>query len=170
MTSPQELLETTVHFARSTSDAILHALKSGGKANRMLRAQCCAGALAGCPPKFFADIFAFHIVSYFMDARYVRPEIELTLEILHEHVPDETNPDLAMIFTMLAQGQLNPQIMAIIDNLIDHLRKTDVQAILTTFSSDINRNRYENPMHHFRLAFLAAYNPEIAPRSHQEGN
>ena len=162
MTSSQELLETTVHFAHSISDAILHALKSGGKANRMLRAQCCSVALAGCSPKIFADLFAAHIVRYFIDARYVRPEIELTLEILHEHVPDETVPDYAVFFKMLGQGQLNSQIMTIIDNLIDLLRKTDVQAILTSFTSDINRNSDQDPMHHFILAFVAAYNPEIA--------
>jgi len=69
----------------------------------------------------------------------------------------KTNPFLRGLFDSIAGANIDDRISWAVDDLVDLLNRSDMEAILRNFG---RRTRQEDPVVHFYETFLAKYDPE----------
>jgi hypothetical protein len=162
MTSPQALLAALltdlVPLAIALRDAFLHSFQS--YAHPICPSSLHYHALKQKFRKLDATVANFYVItivdaciniaSFKSKKNFTRPRIA-------EMIWDSTNSLEAILLFTVAQGALEPPMLAIIDKIVDLLDKTNLPAILERIAIDRRPKSYGNAMAQLILAFAAAY-------------
>ncbi len=104
----------------------------------------------------FADIFAQTLACGLFGARYNHTHTEpFRRQNAARSIPN-TNPLLTELFEMMSREMDDGPFVNCIDDLVQLLAQTDINAIRADFG-----RRHEDPLLHFYEMFLRAYDPEL---------
>ena len=117
------------------------------------------------PIESFSHDLANRIVTKLYGARYDwSEEAEFSRQSIDPHyeepfAEDEEYGNLInyIIEVMIANAEFDPPIMKIIDDLVDFLRKTDVQRIMADIGNDQRGDYYDQPYSRFLTFFAMLY-------------
>ena len=106
----------------------------------------------------FADMFAQTLVYGFFSARANHgPSEDFNREAASRIIP-ETNPFLRRLFHEFVGLDMPNTISWAVDELVECLRRTDVEKVLKDFGAKSGRN---DPIFHFYETFLSEYDPNL---------
>ena len=109
-------------------------------------------------PEQFADMYAQTICYGLFAARCNTNSAERFTRQNAGYALPKTNPFLRKMFDHIAGVNLDERIVWAVDDLVELLHHTDMEAILKDFGK---RTRQEDPVVHFYESFLAAYDPKM---------
>ncbi|WP_026914886.1 type ISP restriction/modification enzyme [Christiangramia portivictoriae] len=109
-------------------------------------------------PKGFADIYAQTLAHGMFAARLHDPTLEdFSRQEAAELIP-KSNPFLRKLFGYVAGPDIDERIKAVVDNLAEVFRATNVEQILKNFG---RATQTQDAIIHFYETFLAEYDPKL---------
>jgi len=159
VTSPGELASRLAHLTRQVKRIVRNELKIKEDSLRLHKLMTAFQKvlLADMDAEKFSDMFAQTLAYGFFAARvHFDGHGEFSRKTASAILP-KTNPFLRKIFAEFANESLPDSLIGAVDDIVELLRKTDVEMVLKHFG----QQGRQDPVVHFYESFLGAYDPNL---------